>query len=190
MLFEIAILVTQLLLLVGVLTYIAYSTARGLSGYMDVPYVATPRRLLPAIADALNIRPLDIVYDLGCGDGRLLFYCAQRFPQAQFIGIERNPLLVFFAQTKRATLGLKNISFLRENIFETDFSNATRIYAFLLPELMYKLFAPDTNKIISSHRMRLVSRAFKVRGRESTKTIALPNVKNTCGEQELHVYEW
>ena len=193
---ELTIFVLQIILLLGTLAYIVHGIARGISGYMDVPYVATPLRLLPKISETLKIRSDSIVYDLGCGDGRLLFYCAKHFPSAKFVGIERNMLLVLFARIRQRILGLKNISFRRENIFNANFSDATIIYAFLLTAVMDRLFADDSTHRAapaannSLHHIRLVSRAFKISGRTPIETIELQGVINICGEHQLHVYEW
>src|SRR5882757_205857 len=88
------LLAVQVALFCALVVYNLRGLAKSISAYYDVPYVPTPHELLPIIADALDIQPRDVVYDLGCGDGRLLFYCARRFPNARFVGVERNPLLV------------------------------------------------------------------------------------------------
>jgi 16S rRNA A1518/A1519 N6-dimethyltransferase RsmA/KsgA/DIM1 with predicted DNA glycosylase/AP lyase activity len=137
-----------------------------MSAFTDVPYVPTDYDFLPRIADALDIQRNDVVYDLGCGDGRLLFYCAKRNPQARFIGIERNPLLVAFISVKKFILRTKNVEIRRKNFLEADFSDATRIFVFLLPEVMRdiapRLVAPRT-----------VSRAFEIPQRYASREFIL-----------------
>jgi SAM-dependent methyltransferase len=187
MLIEIILFITQSLLLGALLVYIGLGVTWCISGFMDVPFVPTPKRLLPIIANALEIRAGDVVYDLGCGDGRLLFYCAHHFPNARFVGIERNPILTTYAKIKRHILGVENLTFRRANVFATDFSDATRAYTFLLTPLMNKLFPPGYTR---AKPMRLVSRAFKISGKESIETITLPNVVDICGDHLLHVYEF
>jgi predicted RNA methylase len=123
-----------------------------------VPFVPTDYHFLPRIAEALDIRSGDVVYDLGCGDARLLFYCARRYPMARFVGIERNVLLIAYTFLTKFILRVKNIEIRRENFFESDFSDATRMYVFLMPEVMIDI-APRLKAA------RIVSRAFEIPGR-------------------------
>jgi SAM-dependent methyltransferase len=128
---------------------------RALSSFTDVPYVPTEYSFLPKIAEALDIKPNDIVYDLGSGDGRLLFYCAERYPQAKFVGIEQNLLLVYLARCIKLLLRTKNVEVRRGNIFNANISDATRIFVFLLPEVMR-----DVKPMLKAPR--IVSRAFEI----------------------------
>lgn len=166
MLLEICILVVQLILLCALVVYIYQFVVRGISSLTDVPYVPTDYTSLVPIVAALDIHPGDIVYDLGCGDGRLLFYCAARNPSARFIGIEWNPLLVAYASVKKFILRIPNVEIRRQNIFAADFQDATRIYVFLLPEVMRDI-APKLNA------PRIVSRAFEIPGRTATSEFIL-----------------
>ena len=59
----------------------------------NAPVVTTPKDMLAKICEALDIKHDQIVYDLGCGDGRLIAYCASRYPQAKFVGIDSNLLM-------------------------------------------------------------------------------------------------
>ena len=180
-LFQIVILATQLTLICAVVAYILWGIARGISGYTDVPFIATPRRILPLIAEALDIRLGDVVYDLGCGDGRFLFYCAKRFPDARFVGVERNSLLVWFIRLKKFLLRTENMSVRRENMLDADISDATHVYVFLLPEIMAALSA----KLISVH---VVSRAFPIPNRREERIMQLPKKPDAWNTHVLYVY--
>jgi len=163
---QIFLFVLQIVLLCVLLIFIYRFVVRGISSFTDVPYVPTWYRFLAPISAALDIHPGDVVYDLGCGDARLLFYCAKRNPQAKFIGIEWNPLLVAYALVKKFILRAHNVELRRNNIFAADFSDATRIYVFLLPEVMTDI-AP---KLKAPH---IVSRAFEVPGRKAAREFEL-----------------
>jgi SAM-dependent methyltransferase len=155
------------IILLGILFYFIYHfVVRALSSFTDVPYVPTDYGFLPKIAEALDIGPGEVVYDLGCGDGRLLFYCAKRHPQARFIGVERNVILVSYARLKKILFRAKNVEIRRGNIFDTDLTDATRIYVFLLPEVMRDIAPKLTAK-------RVVSRAFSIPGRNAAREFIL-----------------
>ena len=157
--------------------------AQAISTHFDVPLVPTPYSILPALAEAFLIRDSDVVYDLGCGDGRVLFYCARHFPTATFIGIEQNPLLVWFIRVKSKLLRMQNISCRQENIFSADLSDATRIYTFLLPGIMNKIFFPG----IALPHTRLISRGFPILNRTPLQTILFPD---KLLNRPLYVYEF
>lgn len=166
LLIQTVLFIVQAVMLCVLAYFIYHFVVRALSSFTDVPYVPTDYGYLPRIAEALDIRPGDVVYDLGCGDGRLLFYCAKRYPQARFVGVERNAILVFFARMKKILFRASNVEIRRENIFDTNLSDATRIFVFLLPEVMRdiapRLTAP-----------RIVSRAFEIPGRNPAREFTL-----------------
>ena len=57
--------------------------------FVKAPFVPTRKKILPAIEKALKIAGQSVVYDVGCGDGRVLAFCASLHPGAKFIGIEK-----------------------------------------------------------------------------------------------------
>ncbi len=163
---EIFIDVLQVVLFCVLGFYLYRFMVRALSGFTDVPYVPTDRGFLSLLDEALDIHDGDIVYDLGCGDGRVLFYCARKHSGATFVGIEKNPLLFLQATAYAKISGLRNVRFQRKDIFEFDFSDATKIFAFLLPEVMRDL-AP----ILKASR--IVSRAFEIPRRLPSREFVL-----------------
>jgi hypothetical protein len=181
-LFQISILLAQLVLLAALFIFIFHRTARRISAYTDVPFVATSNKLLPKIADALEIQPDDVVYDLGCGDGRFMFYAAKRFPETRFIGIERNYLLVSYILVRKFLLGNKNISIRRQNLFNADFSDATKVYIYMLPEFMKKLSPQFPHA-------RVASRAFKLSGKDPWSVVTLLDYPGIWNEDKLYIYE-
>ena len=164
--------------------YIAFWVTWDFSERLDIPYIPTPLYSLSQIAYRLVIRKGDIVYDIGCGDGRLLFYCAKRYPAAKFIGIELNPMLVAWIKLRKFAARAHNVEIRRENIFEADVSNATKIYAFLLPDLTDKFFSDRTFSGV-----RIVSRAFQIRGRKPKETFRITPHDIWYGGHLAYVYE-
>lgn len=109
-----------------------------IAAFSAAPFVPISKSLLQTItADALGIGEGSVLYDLGCGDGRLLRFGAERHPNAAFIGIEKN--LMPYAIAKFRTRKLPNVTIIRGDLYAADISNATHVYAYLFPSLMPKV---------------------------------------------------
>jgi len=104
----------------------------------DVVWVPTAQALVNKMLDMAKLTAADIHYDLGSGDGRTVITAAKRGARAY--GIEYNPDMVELSKRNAAKEGVTSrATFERADIFETDFSKATVITLFLLPELNVKL---------------------------------------------------
>lgn len=104
----------------------------------DVPWIPTPQILVDKMLDMAKITPSDYLVDLGSGDGRTVITAAKRGTRA--LGIEYNPDMVAVARENAAKAGTGDMAqFVRADVFEYDFSKATVITMFLLPELNMKL---------------------------------------------------
>src|SRR6188768_1521809 len=105
----------------------------------DVVWVPTPQVLVEKMLDMAKVTPQDIVYDLGSGDGRTVITAAKRGARA--FGIEYNPDMVELSKKNAAAAGVNEdrATFMRADLFETDFSKATVITMFLLPDINLKL---------------------------------------------------
>jgi SAM-dependent methyltransferase len=104
----------------------------------DVVWVPTPQALVDKMLDMARVTPNDYVIDLGSGDGRTVITAAKRGVKA--LGIEYNPDMVELS--KRNAIkenATANATFVRGDIFESDFSKATVITLFLLPSLNQRL---------------------------------------------------
>lgn len=104
-----------------------------------VIWVPTPDALVQAMLDIAKIQPDDILYDLGSGDGKIVIAAAQRYG-IKAVGIEYNPDLVSLARRNalRAGVGDRAI-FIHGDIFKEDFSKASTLALYLLPDLNLKL---------------------------------------------------
>ncbi len=104
----------------------------------DVVWVPTPQALVDRMLDMAKVTPKDYVIDLGSGDGRTVITAAKRGAKAQ--GIEYNPDMVELSKRNAAKEGVSDkATFLKADLFETDFSQATVITMFLLPDINLKL---------------------------------------------------
>jgi precorrin-6B methylase 2 len=124
----------------------------------DVVWVPTSQALVNKMLDMANVTANDIHYDLGSGDGRTVITAAKRGAQAY--GVEFNPNMVALSQRNAQKEGVADKAhFIHGDIFQTDFSKATVITLFLLPELNVKLrpkildMKPGTRVVSNSFTM-------------------------------------
>jgi len=124
----------------------------------DVVWVPTAQTMVDKMLDMANVTPQDSVIDLGSGDGRIVITAAKRGARA--LGIEYNPNMVELSKQNAATAGVgSKATFVKADLFETDFSQATVITMFLLPEINLKLrpkilgLKPGTRIVSNSFRM-------------------------------------
>src|SRR5687767_2814064 len=104
----------------------------------DVVWVPTPQVVVDKMLDMAKVTPRDFVMDLGSGDGRTVITAAKRGARA--LGIEYNPDMVELSKRNAEKEGVAGqASFVKADLFETDFSKATVITMFLLPEINLKL---------------------------------------------------
>ena len=105
----------------------------------DVIWVPTPPELVEKMLQMARITPNDFVIDLGSGDGRIAIAAAKKFG-ARSMGVEYNPDMVALSNREAQRQGVADkVKFVKADIFETDFSQATIITMYLLPDLNLKL---------------------------------------------------
>lgn len=96
------------------------------------PYVATPPDVVERMLTLAKVGPGDVVYDLGCGDGRIVIAAAQRFG-ARGVGVDIDPALVRLAEANARAAGVADRTAFRvEDALETDVTEATVVTLYLL----------------------------------------------------------
>ena len=119
----------------------------------DVIWLPTPNELVVKMLDLGQVTAKDVVIDLGSGDGRTVIAAAKRGARA--MGIEYNPDMVEFATRAAAKEGVGGkVKFVKADLFETDFSEATVITMYLLSSLNLKL-RPKILDLKAGHARRL-----------------------------------
>jgi SAM-dependent methyltransferase len=104
----------------------------------DVVWVPTPEALVAAMLDLAKVTPDDYVIDLGSGDGRIVIAAAKRGARA--LGLEYNPDMVALSKINAEKAGVSDrAAFMQADIFQADFSKATVLTLYLLPDLNLKL---------------------------------------------------
>lgn len=138
--------------------------------FSAAPWVpAFKKDLLVAIRQA-DIKPGEIVCDLGCGDGRFLLLAARNTPARKVIGYEISFLPWLMSLVAALFSGaLKRISVKFANFFTTDLSKADVVYCFLTPPAMKKL-EPKLKKELKSGA-RLISYSFKLPNTPADKIV-------------------
>jgi SAM-dependent methyltransferase len=139
----------------------------------DVIWVPTPQSLVDKMLDVAKVTPKDYVIDLGSGDGRTVITAAKRGVKA--LGIEYNPDMVELSKRNAAKEGVSDrASFTKADLFETDFSEATVITMFLLPDINIRL-RPKILNLKSG--TRIVSNSFTMGDWTADDTVM---VKDGC----------
>ena len=105
----------------------------------DVPYVPTTE---PAVEEMLKLARVtnnDVVYDLGCGDGRIVIAAAKQYG-ARGVGIDINPERIAEANENAKKAGVTHlVKFIEQDLFEADFREASVVTLFLLTEVNLRL---------------------------------------------------
>jgi ubiquinone/menaquinone biosynthesis C-methylase UbiE len=105
----------------------------------DVPFVPTRQEVVEEMLRIAGVKAGDIVYDLGCGDGRIVITAAQKFG-ARGVGIDINPERIAEATAAAKRAGVtKNVAFKVGDLFEADIREATVVTLYLLPEVNLRL---------------------------------------------------
>ncbi len=106
---------------------------------LDVPYVPTPDVVVAEMLSMAEVTGNDVLYDLGSGDGRIPITAAKKFG-TRGVGIDLNPQRVVEARTNaNNALVSDKVTFKEGDIFTEDFSEATVITLYLLPEVNMRL---------------------------------------------------
>jgi len=126
------------------------------------PYVNSPARVVDRMLDLASIRPGETVYDLGCGDGRILIEAVQKF-KAKAIGIEISPKIVAEARSHIKKAGVADrAQVIQGDLLETDLTGADVVTIYLATSLNEEL-RPRLEKFLKPGA-RVVSHDYAVPG--------------------------
>ncbi|WNZ46736.1 class I SAM-dependent methyltransferase [Leptolyngbya boryana CZ1] len=105
----------------------------------DIAFIPTPEAAIETLLEVLQVNDSDVIYDLGCGDGRILIGAALQFG-ARGVGIDLDPLRVKEAQAKADELGIRDrVKFQEADLFTSRFEDASIVVLYLLPHLNLRL---------------------------------------------------
>ena len=122
---------------------------------LDAPYVPTPPRVVDAMLKMARVTASDVVFDLGCGDGRIPIAAALKFG-TRGVGIDLDPKRIDDATENAKAAGVTDkVKFVAENVFDTDFRDATVVFLYMSLDvnqrLMPKLKSLKPGSRIVSH---------------------------------------
>ncbi len=125
------------------------------------PWVPTRDELLPYIMNLAKVGPNDVLYDLGCGDGRVVVEAALR--GARSVCVEVNKELISRAEERARKLGVMDkVNFINDDFFNVELKNATVIYMYLLTSVN-KMLKPKLSREIRIGT-RVVTLDFEIPG--------------------------
>jgi SAM-dependent methyltransferase len=127
---------------------------------LDVPYEPTAYEIVEEMLNLADVHREDLVYDLGCGDGRIVIMAAKE-RGAKGVGVDIDPERIKESVENARQAGVENqVTFLQQDLFKTDFRDGTVVMLYLWPEvnlrLRPKLFTdlkPGTRVVSHSHTM-------------------------------------
>ena len=133
------------------------------------PYVASPAKVVDRMLELANIRPGETVYDLGCGDGRILIEAAQRY-KAKAVGIEISPKIAAEARLHIKKAGLAGQARVIEgDLLQADLTGADVVTIYLATSLNQEL-RPRLEKFLKPGA-RVVSHDYAVPGWKPTQVV-------------------
>ena len=145
----------------------------------DVIFVPTPQAAVEKMLELAEVKKGDVVYDLGCGDGRIVVTAAKKFG-AKGIGIDIDPQRIAESKENVRTNGVEKLVTIKNaDIFEEDFRDANVITLYLLPSLNVKLI-PQFDKLKPG--TRIVSYQFNMDGVKPKETYT--------GNGSYTIYKW
>ena len=124
-------------LMLAVLLAPLTAAAQGWS--VDVIYVPTPHEVVDEMLRVAGVKPGDVLYDLGSGDGRIPIAAAKKFG-IRATGIDIDAERIQEAEQNARAAGVTDlVQFRREDLFKADFRDATVVTLYLLPDLNARL---------------------------------------------------
>jgi Methyltransferase domain len=156
---------------------------------MDTPYVPTPHGVVERMLRMAEVKPGDMLIDLGSGDGRLVITAAKEYGAHGF-GVDIDPRLVAKSNRAAEQAGVADRArFLRQDLFDTDFHDADVLTLYLLPDVNMAL----RPKILAELRpgARVVSHDYGMRDWEPDAQAKVPAPDKSVGlRKESMVYLW
>lgn len=155
--------------------------------FSKVPFVPVREGVVSEIVSKMDLKDGSTVYDLGAGDGRVLFACAKKYPNANFIGVERAPFPYLISKILQIFMGRKNLKLKYGNFYKIDLSSATHIFVYLFPKVLDELL-PKFEKELKKDSI-VYSCDFRFSKKEPIKVLDL-KAKHYQLNRRLNIYKF
>ncbi|GEM_PF-413255 len=150
----------------------------------DAPFVPTPHDIVAEMLKLAEVGPNDVVYDLGCGDGRIVIAAAKTYG-CKAVGVDKDPKRIAESRANAEKEGVQGrVQFIQDDIFNIDLSPATVVTLYLLPQLNNAL-VPQIEKMKPGSR--IVSHDFDIDGVKPQKVL---RVESEEDHREHTIYLW
>lgn len=179
LIFLLVVLVLQLLFIVIFCFLLFFGF---LSFFLSAPFVPMRKVTLGAIVEALSLAEGSVLYDLGCGDGRVLIEAVKRVPHIQAIGLEQGVIPYLVAKYRTRNLPVE-IRF--ENIFHVDLAHATHVFLYLSKDATQTLYTKIKKECKPG--TKIVTCDFTIQDIVPEKIVTLPESKSNLSKA-LYVY--
>lgn len=138
---------------------------------LDVPYEPTPQPVVEEMLRLAEVTKGDVVYDLGCGDGRIVVTAALKYG-VKAVGVDLDPARVRESEENVRVNGVEDlVTIIRGNIFETDVSEASVVALYLYPSVNLALKPILLEQLKPGSR--IVSHAFDMGDWEPEKEVTI-----------------
>ncbi|MDP8243547.1 MAG: class I SAM-dependent methyltransferase [Candidatus Hinthialibacter antarcticus] len=149
----------------------------------DVQFLVTPHNVVDVMLSLAQLNENDLIYDLGCGDARILIAAAKKYG-CRGVGYDIDPERVKESRENVKTNGLEHLVRIEEaDIFTLDLSEADVIMMYLLPELNNRL-VPQLQTLKPGSR--IVSHYFDMNAVEGGKEFIIPHVRDESDPYDLY----
>lgn len=153
----------------------------------DIAYIPCTQKIVEVILELAKINSQDIIYDLGSGDGRILITAVKQYG-IRGVGIDIDPTRVEEARLKALKNGVsEQLKFYRQDLFVSNFADATVIFIYLLPHLNLRLRPQLWNQLKPG--TRIISRDFDMGDWEPLQQLKF-TVEEEEEEEEVTLYYW
>lgn len=178
-----ALLLIANLVIVSACGAVEKTPARESAG-ADVVYVPTPSDVVMKMLDLAKVSKSDMIYDLGCGDGRIVVLAAKK-RGAHGVGFDIDPQRIKECHANAKDYGVESmVEFKQADIFKQDLSKASVVTLYLLPEINVKLI-PQLAML--KHGSRIVSHDFDMKGVKPDQTVKFRSKEDNV-EHKLYLF--
>jgi SAM-dependent methyltransferase len=152
-------------------------------GKPDVPYVKSAEEVVDMMLKTAEVTDKDTVYDLGCGDGRIVIAAASKYG-ARGVGVDIHPRRIKESRRNALKAGVsQKVTFIKQDILKSDLSRATVVAIYLDPEMNLRLRPKLLRELKPG--VRVVSNSFDMGDWKPDKVVKL-----TVAGSECIIYHW